>query len=133
MHRPEHLMKSMHRSFQWTWFVILIFRWTGSNTNPRNNDGQGLAGTDRSNVVLLAEQVYPEGSDAYHSPYTKNGHWGTNYPMHVRDSTFLGLDRETLIDLAINRPSRSHFSNNAGLEKTALHCSSDCSGNMPNI
>lgn len=81
-------------------------QWTGSNTNPRNNDGQGLAGTDRSNVVLLAEQVYPEGSDAYHSPYTKNGHWGTNYPMHVRDSTFLGLDRETLIDLAINRPNQ---------------------------
>lgn len=82
------------------------YRWTGSNTNPRNNDGQGLAGTDRSNMVLLAEQVYPEGSDAYHNPYTKNGHWGTNYPMSVRDSTFLGLDRETLINLAINRPSK---------------------------
>lgn len=85
---------------------FIHMQWTGSNTNPRNNDGQGLAGTDRSNMVLLAEQVYPEGSDAYHNPYTKNGHWGTNYPMSVRDSTFLGLDRETLINLAINRPNQ---------------------------
>ncbi|KAJ8047707.1 Protein DD3-3 [Holothuria leucospilota] len=81
-------------------------QWTGSNTNPRNNDGQGLAGTDRSNVVLIAEQVYPEGSDAYHSPYTKNGHWGSNYPMRLSDSTFLGLGREDLINLAINRPNQ---------------------------
>ncbi|XP_033116568.1 protein DD3-3-like [Anneissia japonica] len=32
------------------------FQWTGSNTNPNNNDGQGLQGTDRSNVVPLTEQ-----------------------------------------------------------------------------
>jgi hypothetical protein len=29
------------------------FQWTGSNTNPNNNDGQGKQGTDRSNIVLL--------------------------------------------------------------------------------
>ncbi|PAA69170.1 hypothetical protein BOX15_Mlig021895g1 [Macrostomum lignano] len=28
-------------------------QWTGSNTNPANNDGQGLAGTDRSNMLPL--------------------------------------------------------------------------------
>lgn len=36
-------------------------RWTGSNTNPNNNDGQGKEGTDRSNIVLLRVQNYPEG------------------------------------------------------------------------
>eukprot|EP00043_Microstomoeca_roanoka_P013090 m.127830 g.127830 ORF g.127830 m.127830 type:complete len:1330 (+) comp15664_c4_seq1:258-4247(+) len=29
------------------------FQWTGSNTNPDHNDGQGKQGTDRSNVALL--------------------------------------------------------------------------------
>jgi len=29
------------------------FQWTGSNTNPDNNDGQGKEGTDRSNIALL--------------------------------------------------------------------------------
>eukprot|EP00039_Didymoeca_costata_P017920 m.331362 g.331362 ORF g.331362 m.331362 type:complete len:1488 (-) comp16713_c0_seq1:193-4656(-) len=29
------------------------FQWTGSNTNPNNNDGQGKQGTDRSNFALL--------------------------------------------------------------------------------
>ncbi len=32
-------------------------QWTGSNSNPNNNDGQGLAGTDRSNVLLLGDRV----------------------------------------------------------------------------
>ena len=32
-------------------------QWTGSNTNPNNNDGKGLAGSDRSNMLLLDNQV----------------------------------------------------------------------------
>jgi len=36
------------------------FQWTGSNTNPNNNDGQGKRGTDRSNIALL-ENVRGEG------------------------------------------------------------------------
>ena len=41
--------------------LLFLLRWTGSNTNPNNNDGQGRAGTDRSNIVLLRAQNYPEG------------------------------------------------------------------------
>jgi len=37
------------------------FQWTGSNTNPNNNDGQGKQGTDRSNIVL---QEYNRGEGA---------------------------------------------------------------------
>lgn len=37
--------------------LIKFFRWTGSNKNPLNNDGQGLPGTDRSNIVLLTNKV----------------------------------------------------------------------------
>ncbi len=32
-------------------------RWTGSNNNPPNNDGQGVAGSDRSNIVELEPKV----------------------------------------------------------------------------
>ena len=28
------------------------FQWTGADTYPRNNDGEGTCGTDRSNVIL---------------------------------------------------------------------------------
>eukprot|EP01083_Nonionella_stella_P016511 46086_1 len=31
------------------------FCWTGSNRNPQNNDGQGLEGTDRSNLCPLTQ------------------------------------------------------------------------------
>ena len=32
-------------------------QWTGSNTNPNNNDGQGTRGSDRSNILLLNPKV----------------------------------------------------------------------------
>jgi len=34
------------------------FAWTGSNTNPNNNDGQGKQGTDRSNMVVQRVDQY---------------------------------------------------------------------------
>ena len=37
------------------WNMHSFFKWTGSNTNPRNNDGQGLAGMDRSNLGQVTE------------------------------------------------------------------------------
>lgn len=60
-------------------------QWTGSNTNPRNNAGQGRAGTDRSNLILLKGPVYDEGkpkSNTY-------GHFGRSYPRKLNpgDST----------------------------------------------
>ncbi|KAK3285234.1 hypothetical protein CYMTET_7149 [Cymbomonas tetramitiformis] len=36
---------------------LVHIQWTGSNTNPRNNDGQGLAGTDRSNIVPIEDML----------------------------------------------------------------------------
>jgi hypothetical protein len=37
------------------------FQWTGSNTNDPNNDGQGLRGSDRSNIVQINDRAlnYP--------------------------------------------------------------------------
>ena len=77
-----------------------LSRWTGSNTNPNNNDGQGRAGTDRSNMVLLRPPNYPEG-DSSAGPAV--GHWGNSYPALLDtsdNSTLLGLSREDRENLA---------------------------------
>jgi hypothetical protein len=82
---------------------LLRFRWTGSNTNPHNNDGQGRAGTDRSNVVLQQTSPYQEGTGLPYVGIGKNGHWGRSYPEMVRSTSFLGLGEDDIINLAILR------------------------------
>jgi hypothetical protein len=37
-----------------------VTRWTGADSNPGNNAGNGRAGTDRNNIVLLREITYPK-------------------------------------------------------------------------
>jgi len=88
------------------------FQWTGSNTNPHNNDGQGRRGTDRSNVVLQMPAIYPEGSGAAYTGTTKNGHWGRSYPNPVNNATFLGWGSGDLMDLALlsNKQFRGEMS-----------------------
>ena len=69
-------------------------RWTGSNTNPNNNDGQGRAGTDRSNIVLLGMMNFDEGNGMAVANSPKNGHWGNSHPSHLdHNQTFLGWSR----------------------------------------
>lgn len=83
------------------------FQWTGSNTNPRNNDGQGLAGTDRSNIVSLTQQIYPEGTPGKAvSAELKYGHWGNNCPNNLDNVTFLGFSRQDLEKLALLYPGQ---------------------------
>ncbi|XP_041348275.1 protein DD3-3-like [Gigantopelta aegis] len=81
-------------------------QWTGSNTNPANNDGQGLAGTDRNNIVLLAAQKYPEGNGVAYGPGERFGHFGVNYPMHLSNTTFLGLSNRSMETLAFSDPGQ---------------------------
>ena len=77
-------------------------QWTGSNTNPNNNDGQGRAGSDRSNIVLLREQNYAEGTPGVAVPLgQKFGHFGNSYPGHLDNATFLGLPRHIKQNLAV--------------------------------
>jgi len=35
---------------------LIHFQWTGCDTNPNGNDGEGKAGTDRSNIVQMDNQ-----------------------------------------------------------------------------
>ena len=87
---------------------LFRYRWTGSNTNPNNNDGQGLRGTDRSNIVVLTDQNYPEGTPGVAVPVDeKHGHFGNNYPQHLNSANFLGLPRQDLLNLAILSPGKT--------------------------
>ncbi|XP_066925850.1 protein DD3-3-like [Clytia hemisphaerica] len=82
-------------------------QWTGSNTNPENNDGQGLRGTDRSNIAVTREQNYPEGTPGMAVPIgEKFGHWGNNYPEHLNAANFLGLPRQDRLNLALVSPGQ---------------------------
>ena len=80
-------------------------RWTGSDKNPKNNAGNGQAGTDRNNMVLMGEQKWVEGTPGKAVPLDlKNGHWGVNYPAHFSNKegkSLFGLERQKLQKLAL--------------------------------
>ena len=79
------------------------FRWTGSNSNPGNNAGQGQAGTDRHNIVELVTQRY----DGLETSNVKGGHWANNYPAKLEASDLLGLDFEDRENLAFSGMSKN--------------------------
>ena len=88
--------KRGHASPVWCFIARLMFsfsRWTGSNTNPNNNDGQGKAGTDRSNVILLKE-TKEQSAKNY-------GHWTNSHPKQLEDAKFLGFSEGDLRSLAL--------------------------------
>ena len=61
-----------------------------------------MAGTDRSNVVLLEAQRYSEGTPG--AIGKKSGHFGNNHPEHLDKVNMLGLKRTDLVALAMLRP-----------------------------
>jgi len=79
-------------------------QWTGSNTNPQNNAGEGLAGTDRSNIVPLREKTWNDGQLST-SPLTK-GSFADYYPGRIDNTTwqFLGLSQSDLVQLGFLTP-----------------------------
>jgi hypothetical protein len=96
------------------------FQWTGSNTNPNNNAGQGRQGSDRHNAVLLREANYMEvglveedDKITYDTKLDSVGHWGNSYPARIDDEdlTFFGLDWEEMKALALNGAEGEGFQN----------------------
>jgi plastocyanin len=80
-------------------------QWDGSNKNPKNNAGQGRAGTDRSNMVELTARKYPEGTlGAAGDELKKFGQWGNSYPQFIRKTNFMGLTESELVYLARTPP-----------------------------
>jgi len=74
-------------------------QWTGSDDNPNNNAGEGRAGTDRSNIVLLDNPRYVQGNP----DFSEYGFSGRSYPMQIKEATFLGLPEHDMVSLAILR------------------------------
>jgi hypothetical protein len=67
---------------------FIHFQWTGSNTNPNNNAGQGAQGTDRSNVILL-RHIPPEYQVDAQLRGPHPGHTGAirqSYPSRIDDN-----------------------------------------------
>ncbi|XP_047136230.1 protein DD3-3 [Hydra vulgaris] len=94
-------------------------QWTGSNTNPLNNAGQGTAGTDRSNIILLKDKNFPNRKQQRQDNKQRDrhrkqkqqqlpviGHYGNNYPMLLNTSkSFLGFDLNDVKQLAFSNPN----------------------------
>eukprot|EP00457_Paulinella_chromatophora_P001546 gb/GEZN01001548.1/.p1 GENE.gb/GEZN01001548.1/~~gb/GEZN01001548.1/.p1 ORF type:complete len:907 (-),score=48.80 gb/GEZN01001548.1/:65-2785(-) len=64
---------------------FIHIQWNGANTNPKNNAGEGPQGFDRSNIVVLGEQLYTEPTKI--NPATGEamltyGQLGRSYPQH---------------------------------------------------
>jgi len=65
------------------------FQWTGCDTNPANNDGEGTRGTDRSNFVQIKNP-----GDNYPDPKPANDMF-TNLELKYR---FAHLDQYNITD-----------------------------------
>jgi len=76
-------------------------QWTGSNTNPNNNAGQGKQGTDRHNLILLEDAVYMEAGQNGMQALKKYGQLGRSYPKPIVDGELAGLSETTMRNMAI--------------------------------
>jgi len=77
--------------------------WSGSNKNPKKNAGQGTAGQDRHNIILLTDANYEYAQERTADKPNKYGHWANSYPKRVAGngaSTFLGLSTNDAKKLA---------------------------------
>ncbi|RNA14329.1 DD3-3-like [Brachionus plicatilis] len=88
-------------------------QWTGSNKNPLNNDGQGLPGTDRSNIVLLTNKFgikflksFGSENPSFYAPLTIDGDYRVNYPLKLDQNGFMRIDEQDLIKLAFLRDNQ---------------------------
>lgn len=79
---------------------IIHPQWTGSLRNPRNNDGEGARGEDKSNMIQMGT---PKGS-AFGRP--KIGQPANSYPLSIDSARFLNVDKNMAQKLAF--PKRSN-------------------------
>lgn len=76
------------------------FQWNGSNTNNKNFEGEGTAGTDRNNVLMLAELNDTIGGEHNSFELPVFGDYGQSYPAPLSNVTFLNLTKDDLMRLA---------------------------------
>lgn len=105
------------------------FQWTGSNTNPNNNDGQGKQGTDRSNIVVM-EGVRGQGGRGVIS-FGGHGAGGTTWTTKDMEPGYEGYvynSYPTMMDVQCGGTTESgaNFRPN-NVPYSGWKCCSDCS------
>ena len=85
---------------QQTNLIFLFCRWNGSNTNNKNLEGEGTAGTDRNNILMLAEPNHMPSEEIKSFELPAFGDYTNNYPALLSNTTFLNLTKDDLIKLA---------------------------------
>jgi len=58
---------------------LIHIQWNGADTNPRGNAGEGPAGFDRHNMLLMRRANHDEPGMELPNNYTDWGHWGGSY------------------------------------------------------
>jgi hypothetical protein len=71
-------------------------QWTGSLNNPKNNDGEGAKGEDKSNIIAMTTTP----TKYKRTPSKTMGHPATSYPLKLNSGTFLGADNKMAVKLA---------------------------------
>jgi len=67
---------------------VVHFQWTGCDTNPAGNDGEGLTQTDRSNFVLLNPSTQGNQRQNYPQPFDQVPIWGDTDSQTSQELTF---------------------------------------------
>jgi len=75
---------------------FIHFQWTGADTNPHNNAGEGPRGTDRSNVALLKDITFNNGVSLANT----HGHWASSIPGQIRPGSLFGFSETDAVKLA---------------------------------
>jgi len=67
---------------------FIHFQWTGCDTNPQGNDGEGIDQTDRSNVVLIKDGDTGNGRPNYPKLLNKQDMFGDAATKEAMDKSF---------------------------------------------
>jgi len=96
-------------------------QWTGSNTNPNNNAGQGKQGTDRSNVVMLQNRVFAEGDGqkTRASVPPVFGQLGGSYAAAISEEVS-GFDKSKMLCKSQRRAAAAKATNDPDNEEFAM-------------
>jgi len=109
------------------------FQWTGSDRNPNNYDGEGRAGTDRSNIVQMAnnEQArnYPMAMIEEDRPYEHHVDLQNMFDQetaykfaHLEQPDFCLTADETQCCLTVEQLEQRHGNNKGAKEQDIQNC-----------
>jgi hypothetical protein len=90
---------------------LIHIQWNGANTNPRGNAGEGPAGFDRSNMLVMKGILYYEAGQELQT-FSNIGHWSQSYPAYIDPQStnqFLGLSYDDAVLLSLGPLYSGYF------------------------